>query len=56
MPRPKLDNPKTERLGLRVLPEQKAEIEAYAKQRGLSKSQVLLEDFQLLLKKEETGK
>ena len=50
MGRPKADNPKSEIVTLRLLPEQKARLEAYARKCGLTKTQVVLKALELLEK------
>lgn len=56
MGRPKKDKKRSENICIRVLPEQRAAVEAYAKKYGLTKTQVLTEGFQLLQEKDEQSK
>ena len=43
--RPKSDNPRSEKVNLRLTPEEKARLEKYAKSVGRTKTQVLMEAF-----------
>jgi uncharacterized protein (DUF1778 family) len=45
MGRPKIDNPRTERVSLRLTPEQKAELYAYAKEHKQTITDILMKPF-----------
>lgn len=54
--RPKQDIVKQDFISIRVLPEQKEEIAAYAKAHNLTQTQVLLNGFELLKKQRHKDK
>ena len=53
MGRPKAEKPRSENLCIRVLPEQRAAVDAYAEKYDLTKTQVLMDAFKLLQEKAE---
>lgn len=53
--RPKSDNPRSEKVNLRLTPEEKARLEKYAKSVGRTKTQVLMEAFSEMEMKRENN-
>lgn len=53
MGRPRLEDPRKNRVNLRFSNEQLARLEAYAEKTGMTKSQVLMYGFEKLLKEEK---
>ena len=53
--RPKSDNPRSEKVNLRLTPEEKARLEKYAKSVGQTKTQVLMEAFSEMEMKRENN-
>lgn len=56
MGRPKLDDPRINKVSVRFSNEEKKILESYAESRGLSKAQVLKAGFELLLKLDKEQK
>ena len=54
--RPRVENPKTDRVHFRVTPEDRRKLDEYCIQHHVSKSQVLMEGFRLFMEREEREK
>lgn len=54
--RPRLDNPKSNKISVRFSDEEKKILESYAEAHGLTKAQVLKSGFELLVKLDEEKK
>ncbi len=53
MGRPKAEQPRSSAMTMRLLPEQRKRLEAYAEKCGLTKTQVIIKALELLYEEEE---